>query len=414
MVSKTFLLSLAAALSLTATASAQQNGRYVAAQGLTPPTIAAGSVDAHMDNKPYSASYLSRQEGNLNRKNDVGLGEMIEKGFGDCDLVHQIVKDNAKKPSTGKFDEAIKNSEGVDPGTTADYEARGHNPDAAHWEGFCHLWAPAGLDPAAAFVVSMDKIYANVPFGIGDLKELTTWNYPQPNAVFIGKRNNGGDSKKDSEILDPTDLLTTFDTYVGPGKPGVVLDIDPSAEVWNQAIYSYKRETTALTGDDAKGGPKGSTAFLVKLNAQYAKEPPGHEFANRGDSYLIDLNWQMKVWTDAKGKIVKSEWVKDSSDPIPDFAWAPVGKNKGENFSRLQKIQKDGIAVKDIQSFCEGMQNLTKDSLGADGKKLAALLEAICPVLDQNHLADYIKKTAERTGIDASALDSALNPAGNS
>src|SRR4051812_20870159 len=154
----TFRLTLALGLALSFSATAQQTGPYVARAGLTPPKITAGTVAAHMDNKPYSASYLSRQEGNLSQKNDVGVGEMIEKGFGDCDLVHQIVKDNAKKASSVKFDTAIKNSEGTDPGLTADYEANGHDPNAEHWEGFCHLWAPAGLDPMSAFVVSMDRI----------------------------------------------------------------------------------------------------------------------------------------------------------------------------------------------------------------------------------------------------------------
>src|SRR5882724_8679273 len=108
--SKVFLLGLSLSTLVAPSAFAQ---RYVTGRGLTPPKISAGTVEEHMDNKPYSASYLSRQEGNLSKKNDAGVGEMIEKGFGDCDLVHQVVKDNAKKASSEKFDSAVKNSEGV-------------------------------------------------------------------------------------------------------------------------------------------------------------------------------------------------------------------------------------------------------------------------------------------------------------
>ncbi len=398
----------------SATAFAQQDpGRFARGQGVPGASIKPGKTDAKMDNKPYSGSYLPRSSGPLARENDSEVKDMITKGFGDCDLVHQIIKDNANKPTTEKFDTAVKNTEGTDPHLTSDYNRDGYNPNAQGWEGFCHLWSPAGLDPISAFVVSMDKIYANVPFGIGDLKELTTYNYPQPYTKFIGKRNNNPtEPEAEADVLDPVDLLATFQAYVGPGKPGVVLDIDPGPQVWNQPFYSYSTETTELTGDAANGGPRGTKAYTVKLGAQYASEG---SYAYRGETYLRDLSWNMKVWVDARGNVKQAEWVKEGSDRIPDFAWVPVGKNTSPNFERLQKIAKEGVSVKDIESFCKGMQALTADGLkNGDAKKLADLLNAICPVLDQNKLSDYIGKTAARLGVDGSALDSALNPLPNS
>ena len=409
-----FSLTAAAATMLVTSVASAQTGRYVGGLGMKPPAITAGVTEGKMDNKPYSASYLPRKEGPLSHEHDTANDAKLESGFGDCDLVHQAVKDNIKKATSEKFDAAVKGAEGRDPGLTADYNRDGFNKDAQYWEGFCHLWSPAGLDPNTAFIIAMDKIYANVPFGIGDLKELTTYNYTDSDAIFVGTRNNGGSSKPASKNLDPVDLLTVFDSHVGAGKDGVVLDIDPGMEVWNQPFYSWKRTSTELTGAAAKGGPKGyKHTYTVDLHTEYAKEG---EYAYRGDTYLYELNWKMKVWTDASGKIMKSTWVKDGSDKIPDFAWIPNVKNQSENYKRLQKIAKEGISVKDIESFCKGMQKLSKDSLKTDAKTLAALLNNICPVLDQNKLDAYVKAVAAKTGIDYSTLDSALNDssAGNS
>lgn len=400
----TFTLTVAAATFLVSgSAFAAGPGRYVSGMGIGA-TITAGHAESKMDNKPYSASYLPRYEGPLMKENDTEIQNMIQHGFGDCDLVHQIVKDNAAKPTSEKFDTAVNNAEGHNPGLTDEYKRDGYDDKAEGWEGFCHQWSPAGLDPASAFIVSMDKIYANVPFGIGDLRELTTWNYNESDALFIGQRNYG--SEPDSDNLDPVDLLATFQNYVGPGKPGVVLDIDPGTQVWNQPFYSYSTDTKELHGNDAKGGPRGSKhTYMVDMTATYASEGG---YAYRGDTYLRDLHWQMKVYTDKNGKPLRAKFVKENSDRIPDFAWVPNVKNHSANYDRLMKIAKEGISVKDIESFCEGMQKLTKDNFPTEGKKLAALLNNICPVLDQNKLGDYIAKTAARTGIDASALESTL------
>jgi hypothetical protein len=396
---------------LTASPAFAQTGRYVtksswSSPALTPAGPAAGTDGAKMDFKPYSSSYLPASEGPLSRKNDAGIQDMIEKGFGDCDLVHAKIKENAKKSSAGKFDTAVKNADGVYPKLAEKYEnGGGHRPSAEGWEGFCHLWAPAGLDPTANFIVSMDKIYADVPFGVGDLKELTTWNYPSPSSRFFGVRNYG--SKTDAEALDPVDLLTIFKEYVGPGKPGVVFDIDPGTQVWNQPFYSWKTDTTKLSGADAAGAPAGGSAHRIVLSSEYGSEG---SYAYRGEPYLNTLTWTMIVYTDKNGAITGSKFDDSASNSrIPDFAWVPVKKYSSPNLERLAKFQKDGVSVKDIESFCKAMQALTADDFKKDnGKALAALLEKICPALDQNRLGDYIRKTAARAGIDGSALDSAL------
>ena len=403
------ILSTALLLAATTTATAATTpaaphvGRYVRDEGLSP-AIAAGAASGKMDDEPYSGSYLPRADGELSRKNDPEVGREIRNGWDGCNLIHQAIKDNAKLASSKKFDTAMASAEGRDPGLTADYEKNGYDKKAAYWEGFCHLWSPAGLDPAVSFVISMDRIYANVPFGIGDLKELSTYNYPSPEALFFGRRNYG--TKPDSDNLDPADVLTLFQQYVGPGKPGLVLDIDPSAEVWNQPFYSWKTKTKELTGAAAAGAPAGGHVYQVRLDTKYAKES---EFAYRGETYLYDLGWTMNFVTDAQGNVVDSSFVTDKSDPIPDFAWVPTGKRTNANLARLETIARDGVAVDDVKAFCEGLQDLTKRNLRYRKAKLADLLGKICPVLDQNKLDRYLDKIAGQKGIDGSALQSAVD-----
>ena len=393
-------LTTIALLALSGAANAQ--GRYTG--GRSAGTLTGGASENKMDFEPYSGSYLPRKEGPLSRENDAEIGRMIKSGFGDCDLIHQVIKDNADKKTTEKFDAAVGSVEGRNPGLTERYNRDGYNPDAEGWEGFCHLWAPAGLDPAAGFIVSMDRIYADVPFGTGDLKELVTFNYPRARTQFFGTRNNDKTKprKNRDEELDAMDLLTIFDTFVGPGKPGVVLDVDPGYMVWNQPVYKVNKEST-LT----KTKRNGDKEYDVVMTATYGLEG---SFAHRGDNFTGTKTWNMKVVTDKNGKIKSGKFASDQGDAIPDFAWVPEGKNTSPDLERLKKIAKDGVSVKDIESFCKGMQGLTKESFEANGAEaLAKLLDGICPVLDQNKMADYIRATAARIGVDYSVLDAALN-----
>ena len=65
--------------------------------------------------------------------------------------------------------------------------------------------------------------------------------------------------------------------------------------------------------------------------------------------------------------------------------------------------------MKDIESFCKTMQELPAGPISAENAaKLKALLDKICPVLDQNKLSEYVRKTAERTGQDFSVLEDAI------
>ena len=405
---------LAAVLVALATFSneafAQSNGRFVRGAGERPAKLTrAGTKNGNLGTNPYSGSYLPRHEGPMMKEKDEEIRRKIQEGFGSgdgkCDLVHQIIKDNANKDTAAKFDAA------GNPGFRERYEREGYSATAETWEGFCHNWAPAGLDPAINFMVSMDKIYADIPFGVADMRELTTFTLPESyNYAWFGKRHNDKDSaEKPEDSLDPVDLMTIFENYVGEGKPGIVLDVDPGYMVWNQPYYKWKREATRVTGTEMgpKQPPRGGRAYKVQLDATYAVE--GH-YGYRGETLSRDSNWSFYIYTDKKGNIVDSAWDPAATNKIPDFAWAPTGgRADSPEFEALKKIAKDGVSVNDIEAFCTAMANLPAGNISrGDAKKIKKLLDKICPVLDQNKLNDFVKATAERTGQDFSALEDAI------
>ncbi len=385
----------------------KQNGRFVRGAGESVMKIRQGKKRGDMGFKPYSGSYLPRSSGPLaNSESDAEIRRMVTDGFnnGECNLVHQVIKDNAKKDTAAKF-EAV----GVD-GFRERYLREGYDKEAESWTGFCHNWAPAGLDQNINFIVSMDKIYADVPFGIADMRELMTFNFPDSwNVAWFGKRHNDKDSEeKIEDSLDPVDLITILDNYVDEGKPGIVLDVDPGYMVWNQPVYKWDMETKRIE-NPAEFGPKRppekGRVYKVKINATYGLE--GH-YGYRGDTIERTTSWDAYLYTDKKGNIVDSAW--DGSNRIPDFAWIPRAPSTNAEFEKMKKIAEEGISVKDIEEFCRRMAALPNGRIKKkEAQKLSRLLDKICPVLDQNKLADFIRKTAERTGQDYSVLDGMLH-----
>ncbi|HVO29426.1 MAG TPA: hypothetical protein VMV18_01765, partial [bacterium] len=108
-----------AAVLTAATANAQSNPlmHWASQYGLSTPKLSAGTTGDKMDFKPYSASYLPRYEGPLNRQHDTDIDDHILKGYpnpdgSSCDLIHDRIKANVNKSSTGKFDAAVTNAEG--------------------------------------------------------------------------------------------------------------------------------------------------------------------------------------------------------------------------------------------------------------------------------------------------------------
>ena len=77
--------------------------------------------------------------------------------------------------------------------------------------------------------------------------------------------------------------------------------------------------------------------------------------------------------------------------------------------ARHPTLQRD-VVLKTLSTRARRHSTTAIARLKREAEILAKLAhDGICPVLDQNKMQDYIRKTAERIGVDYSVLDAALN-----
>lgn len=381
-------------------------GHYVGRLGLHHGAPELGTQDVKLDVEPYSASYLPAKKGQLAKEVDCNYLPEILNGFdsGQCDMFNETVKASACMSAAEKLDRAAIAARGVDLGLVDDYLKRGYRPDAESWEGFCHNWAPAALDPVAGLVTNVSMVYGGVAFGVGDLRELVNFTYPSPDATFIGTRNYG--SKPDEKVFDAVDLHNIFTEYIGPGKPGVVMDVEPGTEVWNQPFYRYKMDTTDATDAEAVRDkiPEGGRAVHVDLRAWYAVEG---QYRYEGSVYSRTLDWSYYLVMDDSDRVVGGAWDEAAGNSkIPDFAWVPNRKDSNKYFDFIQEIAKKGVPVLEVETFCNAVNEAAKDGHIDDDERgdLQKLSAKLAGVTDPNGLDNYMRETALAYNVDYSEL----------
>lgn len=176
----------------------------------------------------------------------------------------QFYSDPAKKgiPLAAKFIAAIKgqggaNSEIIKWLSEDWYKSQQPKKEFDGWEGKCSFWSGWSMDPQLqkVFADISDGILCNgIPFSRGELKEIVTALYPEPN-IYDRKKLNGffsgvtarAESLEDANVaLSKLGLLGT-----GDFKPDQAIDIanaakasgrnlmmdkDAGSETWNQPI----------------------------------------------------------------------------------------------------------------------------------------------------------------------------------
>lgn len=281
---------------------------------------------------------------------------------------------------------------------------RGYRPEAAGWEGFCHNWAPAGLDPTARLVIATDRIFGEVPFGVGDLRELTTYLRPEDDEKWFGKRN-WGDGRYDPAHDDftPVDVHALLTHYVGPGKPGLVFDVDPGSQVWNQPVYRYEYQAHETSSRPAGlTTVAGGKVYAVGMTFDYANE--ANDYASRGPTRVGSESLNYLLSTDAHGNIVDGKWV--GSNRIPDFATVHENNGSSAAFDRLKDVSSQGVAVSQIENVCQTLWTLPRNirKRHAILRGLKPALTEIAPVVDARRFNNYLRTVARERRIDYSNL----------
>ena len=141
----------------------------------------------------------------------------------------------------------------------------------ASWMGLCHAWAPSTLMYKAPKPVTLKgKTGIKVPFGSSDIKALLTLNvhhnivpYLPPMVGNACKEDFKISNRETIRMLEPNISSSELDKRVeslfkevcGPVDPGafhivlatklakkegVIVDVDPGLQVWNQPVFKYE------------------------------------------------------------------------------------------------------------------------------------------------------------------------------
>ncbi|NOZ13883.1 MAG: hypothetical protein GXO69_09605 [Acidobacteria bacterium] len=197
------------------------------------------------------------------------------------------------------------------PSTTEKYDARfnldgktthwellhHHKPDGAAWNGHCNGWSAAAVSEAEPTETVNSKGYT---FYVGDLKGLWTMYY-QGATGTIFRGTDGGS-------LDPLTFQTELQANLRDNGIPLLMDSDPTEEVWTWPIYSYTMDWT----DD--GDIRHVT--LTVLTSTDGVMPDDVNSNYKTFSYTYDL-------TLSNGEPISGVWTGDSLTYHPDFCWYP-------------------------------------------------------------------------------------------
>lgn len=183
------------------------------------------------------------------------------------------------------------------------WEAENHyNPDALEWNGHCNGWAAAAIyepEPAAG---EQNGIY----FRVGDKKALLTELHQSDIGTTYGL-----DPGNSAGTIGPLLFHTTLVRYIRDlGKP-IVMELDPSEEIWNYPCYGYDTSwsdegnyrdytTTCYFSQDFVSPDTSDTTYFTETYTY---------------RFLID-----------NGEISAAEWTGESVVYHPHFLWDVAGR----------------------------------------------------------------------------------------
>lgn len=208
------------------------------------------------------------------------------------------------------------------------------------WQGKCHAWTPAALlfaEPGTAEVsaTTANGTPFNLHFGSSDLKALLITGFDMylnqyPDYARVGQRC-GSDEVNLGQGSSTACLDTNAGTFfvlttnlIQRGKPGFIIDVVPTSQVWNQPVWKYEHEITENHCDIAienPAAPNGRVA-QVKTNLYWISEKDAAETPHGANNKVKVTEYSYCVEIDENDMVVGGEWLTDER---PDFIWM-IGK----------------------------------------------------------------------------------------
>jgi len=199
-------------------------------------------------------------------------------------------------------------------------------PTAKWWSGICDGWSLAALqykEPKAVDMVNVDGVI--VPFGASDVKGLMSYaaaRHFKVETKQVGARCSGVGKvfgNASCSDINAGALHIVLANQLGIKKQGIVMEIDPGAQIWNQATYGFK--SMLLGSAKPEAGAYGirvqSTVYYTDELEQSSWDPVvGTDKFVEGKlelDYILDL--------DSSGNIIGGKFI---SEKFPDFVWLPI------------------------------------------------------------------------------------------
>jgi hypothetical protein len=210
---------------------------------------------------------------------------------------------------------------------SATWESNHYDPNAAEWEGLCDAWAIASvstLEPGQGLRSN------EIDFSVSDLKALAIKYYEGSKPKVYGRRYQGV-AATDGLIQDlrPEAFHRLMEEYLGKRQQPVIIDEDPSAEVWSKPIF---RMAFSISKD-----PKVPQALLVKAFPWMTRQrtevndaPTTIAKDLSAPAYEYRLYYDATTAADGRWKIIAGEWLNSSLNFHPDMVFLPQTRDNQE------------------------------------------------------------------------------------
>jgi len=246
-----------------------------------------------------------------------------------------------------------------------------------------HAWAPAAiLEEEPRFPVTKN----GVTFQPLDIKALISQIYTRSliSTVFTGERCEFEKPDRDAfgGYIDPScrDLAPDFfhivvTNVIGTLEESFVLDVDATAEVWNQPASAYRLEEVKRVNSatamsyfprfDSNNqeisqstiyhfNPYASALYYVKMSFEYVIESQenAHHTSNPHlmAKYRVAKVYEYILELDEVGRIIGGEWTGNSTMDHPDFLWMATSKPSrildvfhGIKYGRVSNLLKQSL-----------------------------------------------------------------------
>jgi len=298
-----------------------------------PPAGNKGSkIKSQLRFLPYSSSYLSLKGGRiiktpqeLKKKTVVDpeaaslaeepismLSENVQSKYWSSSPVERL--ERARESELGQSDRIL----------THEFRQRVHDPNAQTWEGFCHQWTAAALNPQINdFITSTQGLICNdIYISEGELEELFTLFYTNYTSKLIaGKRANRIATSTDQMLrnefgiddLNPYEFHKNIFKFIDQGK-GIAIEVSPDPEVWNHPVFGAETvDTRFLTEPAALQG----IAPLIPADLIESVNPDDDEFLQR----YRELDAKLRKWQESEAELSTSEneWVAEGTHKIKEL-----------------------------------------------------------------------------------------------